>query len=375
VTSGIDASSNTAGNLATWFSWDRSMRVRQTGQLISIQVYSDIESTSANIDSMWYNLWRKTPEGVYNLIYELDVSSYLIDAGGAIVEVPIPDVVNAVEGDFHAFVARSTPGGINRDLFQLSSSGALFNSTKWVWHTEKITSGYEWESSPTNAAFKFQVKSTMANPFIAGIGNSLMQGIPANYSFLYPLATDVTDIESQILFQLKQLDSRFTYQNLGAGGNRTDEMLSRISQLIEIKPKLALIGGGVNDISQGVTNSVIKGNIAEIVDSCVANDIYPIVMNVFPWTNGTNAQMQQRDSLKTLITDTLNSRGFDFTQVDLDEAIGIFRAGGDPGNLWNISFDYWVDGVHLDIPGYTKVAESIYEQIKNRFEILKYCLN
>ena len=114
----------------------------------------------------------------------------------------------------------------------------------------------------------------------------------------------------------------------------------------------------MNDISTGTPQATFESAWESMLDKCVANDIIPVVISMFPWTNGSTVQMQTRDTFKAAL-ETICDDYQTSIHIDFDDLIGEFRVGGDVDNLWDIQAAYDADGVHLNKAGYTAVAERI----------------
>ena len=175
--------------------------------------------------------------------------------------------------------------------------------------------------------------------FVA-IGDSIIAGHPGNY----------TDAEDSDRSEVRNILSSFehyiaqrfgwNYKNLGIGGQTSTQIAARIDDAISLDPDYVIVNGGINDISGGViTKATFLANWETILDACETANIICIACLITPWTAGTNTQMQARDDWNTdlrALVDTYNNAIW----VDFDEFLGIYRVGGDSGNLWNIILAY-----------------------------------
>jgi lysophospholipase L1-like esterase len=167
------------------------------------------------------------------------------------------------------------------------------------------------------------------------------------------------------------LDALYTYQNMGIGSQTSTMVAARFTaDVVNLKPKIALIQGAVNDISGGlITEATFLSNYTTMLDACVTASIVPVICKMIPWTNGTNANMQTCDtwmaSLQALVATYSSAVWVDFTTE-----LGQFRVGGDVGNLWDLKAAYAADGVHPNLAGYTKMAELIDNAIKAKYVLV-----
>ena len=79
---------------------------------------------------------------------------------------------------------------------------------------------------------------------------------------------------------------------------------------------------------------------------------------MLPCTAEFNAHMATRDVFNAAAEGALES--YPAIIVDASAALGQFRAGGDPGNLWDLQPAYDTgDGVHLSAAGYGVLAAQV----------------
>jgi len=151
---------------------------------------------------------------------------------------------------------------------------------------------------------------------------------------------------------------------MGIGAQEAAEILARFDKdVVALKPRYAVIMAGVNDLANGTTKSEYIASMTSMLYKCNSNGIIPVVIKILPWTNGTNTQMQNRDNwmvdLKALV---VNRRGL---FVDCDESVGVYRAGGDPGNYWNQQPALNDDNVHWNEAGDEKIARCVFTELLN----------
>jgi len=70
--------------------------------------------------------------------------------------------------------------------------------------------------------------------------------------------------------------------NFGFHGDRTDQVLARLPQVIKVRPKLIVVMAGTNDALQGIEGAIILRNLRLIEEIAVANGIDVLVLSPPP---------------------------------------------------------------------------------------------
>ena len=353
-----DHGTNIASNSKnrSYLNQNNNTKVRINGLLSRIDVFTD---TITNTTKLFLQIWRNSA-GTYTLIYEEDVFTKI--ASRTVNSIILTTPVNVLEGDMIGFWCESSASD---SVFEGVAAAA--DSLPYV-NGEKRTTGYDWDAL-SGLAFVIPVKSYGQASLIIGIGDSIIAGHPFHDSYLENSKDDSKS--GTITYQLSLLDSRYIYQNMGIGGQTTTSIKNRFTaDLVDLKPKIAIIQGGVNDISKGdITKATFISNYTTMLNACETAGIIPVVLKILPWTNGTNDQMQARDEWMTDL-EALVATYAGSVWVDFDVDMGKFRVGGDAGNLWDLqtTSDYDQDGVHPTLLGYAKMAEVIDREIKKKYD-------
>src|SRR5690606_9910939 len=117
---------------------------------------------------------------------------------------------------------------------------------------------YNWTGQSLLAGVVMPIELYMTAPQAVFIGDSIIAGHPAHYTFLEPDA--ITNINSTIPKQFSDLTG-YTYQNMGIGSENTTNISSRFTtDVLNLKPKVVVIEGGVNDIAQNVSKPTFITN-------------------------------------------------------------------------------------------------------------------
>jgi lysophospholipase L1-like esterase len=151
---------------------------------------------------------------------------------------------------------------------------------------------------------------------------------------------------------------------MGVGSETTANIAARFTaDCVNLRPRIAIVQGGLNDFASGGSQQTFLANWTAMLDACKAAGIEPVVCKIAPWTNGTNQQMQTRDTWNAALA-TLAAGYSDAVVVDFDGYVGANRAGGDAGNKWDIASGYGAgDGVHFNGLGYARMAQAILEAL------------
>lgn len=154
--------------------------------------------------------------------------------------------------------------------------------------------------------------------------------------------------------------------NTAVGGARIAGIESRFAgDCVTFTPEIVIINGGTNDIRHMDTpKSTFIDSWTSMLDFCDQNGIRAVVLGIVPCSGCSNGKMRVRDdwneSLKELVS------GYDgFFFVDADPYVGVFREGGDEGNLWDIKPEYdRGDALHFNREGATMIARAILDAFK-----------
>lgn len=340
-----------------FLNFNNNNKIRINGIITSLSFYTGIITNSTKL---FIQFWRSV-DGSYSLIYEEDVYSKI--SANTVNVVTLTTPYNAQEGDMIGFWAESSvTDALFRGVDAIAGSLLYQNGTK-------PDTGFDWDSVSKKIAYVIPTKSYGQSPLLVAIGDSIMAGHPTHDSYIEDSITN--NKLNSITGQLYILNSKYICQNMGSGGQTSTDIKNRFTaDVIDLKPKIAIIQGGVNDISKGdITKATFISNYTTMLNACETAGIIPVVLKILPWTNGTNDQMQDRDEWMTDL-EALVATYAGSVWVDFDIDMGKFRVGGDADNLWDLQTtpDYDQDGVHPTLLGYTKMAEVIDREIKKKYD-------
>jgi lysophospholipase L1-like esterase len=331
-----------------------STRIRQRGTLTSITMYLH---TKTNITDITFCLWRLNADGVtFDKISEQSIFAGL--TAGQTNTVTLGTPITVYEGDYTGLGTAS------------SSNSACFSSYNTVTDASacyykiadlSTTNNYAWASLGSVVSSVIPIRCNIDAPLIVGIGNSIMQGQSVFFAWTSLFNSLISNIPAQSINKLYLYDRRFIYQNMGIGGNTSTNVQARFkTDVTDLKPKFVIIEVGVNDLLGASDSSTWIAKYKLMLDSCVVNNIRPVVCQILPWTAGTNAKMQMRDRWNTSLA-AICASTYPTAIVINFNGLGMFRVGGDVGNYWDIKTAYNSgDNVHLSLAGQIEFGRLIY---------------
>jgi lysophospholipase L1-like esterase len=156
------------------------------------------------------------------------------------------------------------------------------------------------------------------------------------------------------------------YVGCGIGGQTTPQMLSRFRlDIVTLKPQVAVINGGINDIacnSGDYDFELTLASIRSMAEIAHANGIKVILTSVLPaaeipWRKEITSVPEKVDRLNAAIKAYCAKKGFTY----VDYYAQLVRKDGVKGMLEQ----YTTDGVHVTVAGYEVMEEIIKQTIDN----------
>ncbi|MDD5041488.1 MAG: DUF2341 domain-containing protein [Candidatus Peribacteraceae bacterium] len=341
-------------NTMDFVSVGHKYRIRQNGSITRVRLYTKL---TASMTGFYIRIWRKDG-ATYDLVgTSNNIASQLAADQYSTIDLSTP-ITGVQEGDYYgyrieaggAFYARTSQTGV--------TTYAITNSTP-------SDTDFDWEGQTAFAGTVLPIELYMQAPQIVGIGDSIMSGAPNHAAYLVSSLT-TSNPSTTILANLSTLTG-YTYQNMGVGGQTTTSIASRFSaDVLNLKPRVVVSEGGVNDINGGGSKTTFINNWTAMLDAAEADSAVTrvLVLKILPWTNGTTTQMQTLDDWNASLA-TLAAGYSKAVVVDVSSYVGQFRVGGDPGNLWDIQAAYDADGVHFTAAGYAQIAQALADAIVN----------
>ena len=190
---------------------------------------------------------------------------------------------------------------------------------------------------------------------IVAIGDSLTVGYhsPATEGWMEPTPY-TTFLERRLgISNSQQKSLKFEIQNKGVSGELTSEMLARFDRdVVRVKPDIAIVLGGSNDIGWGVAPTDVFTNLASMYDAASKSGIETVACSI-PSILGCDLLIPPRIELNEMIKAYCIERRIAFVDV--------FRATADPRTNGLLN-EYSNDGLHLNARGYQRIADTIFEE-------------
>ncbi|MFA6296820.1 MAG: chitobiase/beta-hexosaminidase C-terminal domain-containing protein [Patescibacteria group bacterium] len=347
--SGVDGSLHTSGYRL--LNNNRS-RIRQNGVIDHLSIHVN---NVTNITNYYIQIWRKNG-ATFDRIYQEDVLAQL--TGLPATKNITPSTTWTVqEGDYIACGIVISGAGSNQWNVLI---GQAANSAYFAYDATPSATNYNWSAQSPYTSI-LPVKVYMQAPQIVYIGDSIVAGHPANYSFIENSTT--YSLSSSISYQFSLLHSA-TYQNMGIGSQTSTQIAARFTNdVVNLHPRMAIIEASANDdTSAEGAEAIFLANWTSMLDACVTNNIIPVVLLSTPFTARSNANWQIRSDWETHLVNLIATSYSSAIVVDSKPHIGQFRVGGDAGNYWDIQAIYDSgDGVHENVAGYTEIAQTIVD--------------
>jgi lysophospholipase L1-like esterase len=324
-------------------------RIRQQGTVSRIRV--NLQDPTG-LTGFYFRIWRKIGS-TYDMVGSSENLAPAMIAGPNTLDLKRPMAV--LEGDYYGYRMESTAAA---NFFARSNQPQA--SSYSVTDGDAACSDYHWEGQAKAAGHVLPVEIYTQAPILVGIGTSIMEGYPAHLTFLEdaPTPTMGTDMVWYLGEQW-----RVTRQNMGIAGQLTSQVEARFTaDVVNLKPRIALLQAGTNDIAPGTPEASFLADWKKMLDSCQANGIKPVVLLINPRNVYTAAQSQTRDRWNEALR-ALAAGYPGAVVVDPGTVVGEFRPGGPPNNLWNIAKAYSAgDGIHFNPAGYQRIAQAIVDQ-------------
>jgi PGF-pre-PGF domain-containing protein len=333
-------------------------RIRQNGDISKIKF--DVANTS-NLMEFYFTIWRKNDNGGYDRIAITDNLNGDISDGINEIELRVP-ISGVQEGDYYGYRIKTSGPALYVDTSEVRLTYFVNNSASSI--------NFDWESKEWRP-YIFVIESFMNNPYMVFIGDSIISGNVAHYSFIEN--TDVTDIPSTIENHWSGKAGGMTYQNMGHGGQRTSDLDARFnSDVVELSSEFVLIEGGVNDVNcHRFTADEISNNLESMIQKAYSNKITPVIMLILPENDhspeqdyGTDEDLAKIDEINNNLIE-IAARYTPSIVVDARSYVGVERSSGPDGNLWDINPDYNSgDGIHFNSAGHERIAQTIKDSFK-----------
>jgi len=148
-----------------------------------------------------------------------------------------------------------------------------------------------------------------------------------------------------------RLLNREDIANQGVSGDTTEDVLERMDEIYRLKPQMALVMIGINDIMRGREAAAIFSNYRRIIQGLLAHPIKPVIQSTL-FLAGDDHRNETVQSLNHKLRLYAQEQKLPF--LDLNKRLS-------PHNHLNASFTY--DGLHLNSAGYRAWGKEIQKNL------------
>ena len=160
----------------------------------------------------------------------------------------------------------------------------------------------------------------------------------------------------------------------GVCGETTQDMQERFqAQVLDLQSQVAIIIGGTNDLGLCVPTDTIFGNLQSFYEDAQAQGILPIAVTIPSlrediWQGDTTANDPVQSGINPAVEEaialrlTLNQQMKKFGEQQKFPVIDWFTETCEPITQV-LALEYSNDGLHLNVPGYRKLAEMLWTQV------------
>jgi lysophospholipase L1-like esterase len=327
-------------------------RIRQSGTIRRIRVNLQ---ESAGLTGFYLRVWRQIGR-TFDLVGSSENLGPRMTTGMNTLELQRPVV--AQEGDYYGYRIESTaPANFfalrkREGAISHSASGDAMRATEFDWRAQ----------TPVVGAV-LPIELYMQAPILVAIGDGMVVGNLDHATFV---ETNQAIRPGEDLLSLLGEQWRVSRQNMAVKGSTIDEVSARFtSDVVNLKPRIALIGAGSTDILRGpaIPLTTYLARWRSMLDACQANGIKPLVILSHPSaTRYTAAQSRLRDEWNGALRELV--KGYPHAVViDISPYVGEPRPSGPAGNLWNTQRRYLSpDGVRFNDAGIRQVVRAIVDQ-------------
>ncbi len=188
----------------------------------------------------------------------------------------------------------------------------------------------------------------MENPFnLVMFGDSIVKGCTETF-------------EKELRNRYKE--KKITVVNAGVGGETSSDGLLRLKNILNYKPKVVLIGFGMNDWRKGVNKKAFRKNIIKIIDTLEKEKIRVVLMSIIPSYHGIFKGTDPRvDEYNKIIRNIAKERGLKLADVN-----AVWRKKIRP--IWRgLS-----DSIHPNKKGYRLISEVLMDTVPREYTTILF---
>jgi lysophospholipase L1-like esterase len=188
---------------------------------------------------------------------------------------------------------------------------------------------------------------------VVGVGDSITAGNPGwdPDPERRKLEDPGDDETSQYLYWAARANPGMQFRNHGVGGERTDEIRSRLEEAVA-GADVIVVQGGINDVVQGRSIDLAAEDLRAMVSR--SKEIAPAVLlaDVLPWNNGWPAAEPTIRALNALVVEIAGSE--DVPVLPFHETLE------DPERPGRMKAEWTPDGNHPSVEGHRRLGELAF---------------
>jgi len=358
-----------------YLNYNNLSRIRQNGTVDHFQMY--VAEKPAELTAFYIEIWRRkyASNNLWDRICQEDVLSQM--EAGQTVDITLSSDCEVQEGDFvgYGYTASSDPGNF------LTSTNSVYSTySTFYQNSAPTTSDFDWTAATSLQVPYVLIKTYMQAPVFVTIGDSIMAGYPNGVSgtgdycdnaILYMPSFKPFHPPYGIPYNVLGDNLDYSYQNMGISGDTINSgIMNRLTEdVVNLKPKFAIIQGGINDVNTDSTATTLITNFTNILSELDSVGIIPVVLKILPssFAASTDERMAEWQIVNDALPALVSSYGGVF--VNASTIFESERASGPEGNLWdNLNSTYTSDNIHYTVAGYEIIGQAIYDAIFEAFK-------
>lgn len=352
--------SGSAGS-RSFFQYEHDSRIRQNDDIEQVKIKTAANSNHANLSAFYIDIWRPNGSNFDRIAQSENILSS-ITTPTTLHTVNLATPLAVEEGDYLGYTITSSSNVgqvISKSLGEITNAGYFCDCVP-------SATNFNWLGQSTTPDYYARIQALGQAPSIIFIGDSITAGHPDHYSIIENAST--TNKQSSPPFKTGQL-LNVSYQNMGIGGsnNKSGDGLARFTNdVVNLKPKMVIIGYGTSDINNSVSLATFSANMQSMITTSKSNGIEPVLHKIYPRDYGTLGVVDTKDTNRALFNDEIISLGNsnNILVIDHDNTLGDNQIplGIEP------SYDSG-DNVHFNENGDQAIADRIYSSVNAGYTI------
>lgn len=190
---------------------------------------------------------------------------------------------------------------------------------------------------------------------VVALGDSITAGNPGWDPDPARRAIEGHDETSQWCWWAERAHSGLRFRNCGVGGERTDEIASRLDASVAGGADVLVVQGGINDIVQGRAVELAANDLRAMVKEGKAAGLQVLIAEVLPWNMGwPDADVQIR-----ALNDAIRLIG----DQEGVQVLPFYETLEDPERPGRMRPEWTADENHPSIAGHRRLGELAFSVV------------